>query len=368
MRDLFVSMSAMEPGVDTAEKVITYFDDLAASHAGLGGLVRGAAVLADCGAGLSVPGRIQMRVAADGHRLESAPIDPGWTVLPLDPGTGGLIWLERTSPHHPAERLILERLAAAARIVLNRTQTPSPGHDPASVELLLDHSAERATRLKAAQRLGLPADGRARVVVTMALEHAPQPAGKLPPALARWRARINPVDASVIPLTTDWTGDPACPVRAGISPALPIDELPTGWQMAIRALRLTGEDTPADPGPRQLKYEDLGISALLTELPPSAIAANPDVRVLQETAHSKPWLIPTAAALTGHDTKRQAAAQLHIHHSTLDERLHSLHAILGYPPSTPQGRQRLHLTLTLLRLLRSADLGASHPLHLPGNQ
>jgi DNA-binding PucR family transcriptional regulator len=50
---------------------------------------------------------------------------------------------------------------------------------------------------------------------------------------------------------------------------------------------------------------------------------------------------------------RQAAVALHVHHSTLQERLTWLEGRLGFPPLGGPGRERLALALSLWRIARS---------------
>ncbi|MYZ41173.1 PucR family transcriptional regulator, partial [Streptomyces sp. SID4917] len=73
-----------------------------------------------------------------------------------------------TGPPNGVDAMVLERAAAAARDVLDRTRgrapSGSPAADPASVEVLLDASAPAHARWQAAVRLGLRDTALARAV------------------------------------------------------------------------------------------------------------------------------------------------------------------------------------------------------------
>jgi sugar diacid utilization regulator len=64
----------------------------------------------------------------------------------------------------------------------------------------------------------------------------------------------------------------------------------------------------------------------------------------------------TLDALAEHASLRRAAAALHVHHSTLQERAVQLEHALGYPLDTAAGHNRLYLALVLRRLHHNGDL------------
>lgn len=249
MRELVGRVSALDTEAGAAVRVIAYFDRLVQAHAGLEAIVRGAAMLAGCPACLSDPDRhLRIRVRADGEREDArtAP-DPGWPAHHVGSGAAALR-LERPGRAGPVDAIVLERAAAAARDVLDRTwgRAPArPGEDPALVELLLDAAAPPQARLIAARRLNLAGDVRVRAV-----------------AEEGGRARIerDPV------IITDRPGEK----RQGVGPAVPVPELPESWRLARVALRLAAEGSAQDPGPRVVFADELGGLMML------AAAARPD--------------------------------------------------------------------------------------------
>ncbi|MCD7442463.1 helix-turn-helix domain-containing protein [Streptomyces lincolnensis] len=326
MRELAGRLTALDPDAGAAVQVIAYFDRLAESRAGLEALVRGAAVLAGVPARLAdTERRVRVRVEADGVRRDSdVPPDAAWPCAALAPGGAPALWLERAeAAPSVVDAVILERAAGAVRLVLDRTRGRAPADDPALVETVLDPTAPEPARLHAARGLGLDVTAPARAL-----------------ALRDGRPRIVPADAEP-------------PVgRLGVGPAVPVLDLPGSWAAARTALRFTAEGTARDPGPRVVRAEELGAVALLSELVAPGAEPPPDVRALESAAASTPWLLATLYAVASTASLRAAAAEINVHHSTLQDRLAHAEHLLGWPLRTPQGRLRLHLALTMRHLAR----------------
>ncbi|MEU7319173.1 helix-turn-helix domain-containing protein [Streptomyces griseoviridis] len=336
MRELAGRLTAVDPDAGAAVQVISYFDRLTESRAGLESLVRGAAVLAGCPARLVDTGRgVRVRVGPDGVRVDDGPpADAGWPSAVLEPGGGPALWLERTaSGPSVVDAVILERAAAAIRLVLDRTRgrAPlSPADDPALLETLLDATVPEPTRAHAARRLRAApgtlvralasADGRPRVL--LGHPDAPPPETALPPG------------------------------RLGVGPAVAVLDLPRSWADARTALRFTADGTAQDPGPRVVHAEELGGVALLAGLVAPGERPPPDVRALEAAATAAPWLMATLHAVVSTTSQRAAATAVNVHHSTLQDRLTHAEQLLGWPLRTPEGRLRLHLALTMRHLTR----------------
>ncbi|MEV7601362.1 helix-turn-helix domain-containing protein [Kitasatospora sp. NPDC089797] len=350
MEQLLERLSALDPGAESAVRAIAYFDALLAGRAGLDPFVRAAAVLTGRPAGLHDPDRhLQLRIHPDGHRLDPTPFTPGWPTVLLRDTSDGRVWIEREEPAGELDSLVLERLAVGVGVVLDRTRGRAPAFDPAAVELLLGTEADSAIRRRTAHRLALPVDQPLRVLATL-----DEPTGEPTTALRRWRARIGRVTAAVVPGTTGWAT--VGRARAGLGPVVTLDELPVSWAGSLAALRLTAEGTAAEPGPRQLRHDELGGLTVLTERLSPDEALVPDVRALREAERQMPGALATLDALAEYGSLRQAAAALRVHHSTLQARLPQLTAALGFPPETAPGRSRLHLALALHRLHRNGRL------------
>ncbi|WP_329326586.1 helix-turn-helix domain-containing protein [Streptomyces sp. NBC_01689] len=336
MKELAGRLAALDPDAGAALRVISYFDRLIEGRAGLESLVRGAAVLAGCPAGLVDEERgVRVRVEADGlRRDDDGPLDPAWPSAPLVPGGSAALWLERPGPCDGVHAMVLERAAAAARVVLDRTRgrarVAGGLADPASLEVLLDASATDHARHQAAVRLGLRDVTAARVVVTA--EDGP-------------RVEAGPAAGARAP---DADGR-----RAGVGPTVPVPELPASYAAARTALRFTAGGTDQDPGPRTVYADELGGLVLLAESAGPADRPVPDVRALERAVASAPWAASTLHAVAFGTSLRSAAAELNVHHSTLQDRVAQAEHWLDWPVHEPHGRLRLQLALLLWRLHRN---------------
>ncbi|MEV7736182.1 helix-turn-helix domain-containing protein [Streptomyces sp. NPDC088921] len=329
MKELAGRLTALDPDAGAAVRVIAYFDRLSEARAGLEALVRGAAVLAGVPARLvDVERRVRVRVEADGTRRDSgAPPDPGWPTTALAPGGVAALWLERAeAAPSVVDAVILERAAGAVRLVLDRTRGRAPVDDPALVETVLDATAPEAARLHAARGLGLDPAASARA---------------LAPLDGRPRIIAGQADA-VLPAG-----------RVGVGPAVPVLELPRSCADARTALRFTAEGTAQDPGPKIVYADELGGVALLADLVAPGAEPPPDVQALEAAGAATPWLLGTLHAVVSTASLRAAAAEINVHHSTLQDRLSHAEHLLGWPLRTPQGRLRLQLALTMRHLVRS---------------
>ncbi|MEU5041767.1 helix-turn-helix domain-containing protein [Streptomyces griseorubiginosus] len=333
MKELAGRLTALDPDAGAAVRVIAYFDRLSESRAGLEALVRGAAVLAGVPARLDdAERRVRVRVEADGTRRDSgAPPDPGWPSGALAPGGAAALWLERAAAPSVVDAVILERAAGAVRLVLDRTRGRAPVDDPALVETVLDAGAPEAARVHAARGLGLDPGGTARA---------------LAPLDGRPLVMTGRADAETL---TGRTGTG----RVGVGSEVPVLDLPRSWAQARTALRFTAEGTAQDPGPRVVHADELGGVALLADLVAPGAEAPPDVRALEAAGASTPWLLATLDAVAATASLRAAAAEINVHHSTLQDRLSHAEHLLGWPLRTPQGRLRLQLALTMRHLTRS---------------
>ncbi|WP_033291521.1 helix-turn-helix domain-containing protein [Amycolatopsis jejuensis] len=324
MKELAIRLSELDPEAGAAVNVIGYFDVLVASRAGLQSIVGGAAELAGCAARLVDPGRsLDVRMSPDGVATPAgSPPEPTWPSAPVT-SDGALLWLETAAPVGTLQSVVLERAATAARMVIERVRARRAEDDPASLELVLDAKADVADRLAASRRLRLPPTGRA----------------------------VALADGSAIVI--DANAAPPAGQRAGIGPAVPAERLPQSWAAARVALRLTAEGTDADPGPQVVEAESLGALGLVVTAADAARGPIPDVAALQHAADAGQWTLVTLATVADAASLRDAARALHIHHSTLHDRLTRAESLLGWNVRDPRGRLRLQLALAMRRALRN---------------
>ena len=334
-------LAALDPDASAAVRVIGYFDRLTESGAGLEAIVRGAAVLTGCPARLADEERqLSLRVEPDGrHGVPAVPPDRSWpsaSVAPADSATGGaVLWLERSGPAGPVEAMVLERAAAAARVVLLRTRGRTPiraSGDEAAIEVLIDANAPPEARRHAVHVLGLTGTPQIRAVA-LARGTRIEPVIRTEPMV---RAKPQAIDGP----------------RSGIGTAVSLDRVPASWAAARTALRFTAEGTSDDPGPRSVRYDELGGLALLAESLSSTAPRIPDEFALEHAATAAPWMLATLNVVATSASVRAASATLLIHHSTLQERIEHAERLLGWTIRSPHGRHRLYLALALRRLRR----------------
>ncbi|MEU9457096.1 helix-turn-helix domain-containing protein [Streptomyces sp. NPDC048277] len=335
MKELTSRLSAVDPDAGAAVQVIAYFDRLAATRAGVEALVRGAAVLAGCPARLVDPGHaIRVRVEADGTRSDrDDPPDPAWPSAAVPRVGSATLWLERATGSDVVDAVILERAAGVIREVLDRTRGRAPAAaDPALVETVLDTNAAEQARLHAARQLGFSgSEAQGRALAT--------PDGQPHILLCSASTRL--------------AGTELPSGRVGVGPARSVLHLPDSWAAARTALRFTAEGTPQDPGERVVYADDLGgIAALAGFVAPGSFPL-PDVRALEAATADAPWMLTTLQAVASTASLRAAAAEINVHHSTLQKRIAHAEGLLGWPVHTPKGRLRLQLALLMRQLARS---------------
>ncbi|WP_420123510.1 helix-turn-helix domain-containing protein [Nakamurella sp.] len=333
MRDLTVRLDALDPAAGAALRVIAYFDDLVAHGAGLPAIVRGAAILAACPAALVDPGQqVRVRIGPGGVAGVPGPRDEAWPWTPVPPD-GGELWLERDGEPSPVDAMVLERAAAAIGSIRSSAggrggRRRTSAH--ADLAVLIDADAPPAARAAAAARRQLGPTARVRAIASGA------------------GVRIGAADDPV-----------AGPERAGVGPSGPPDELPASAAAARLALRLTADGTPADPGPRVVHAQDVGGLLVLAAAIGPTTPRHADVVMLDRLAADHPWLPVTLTAAAEQASLRGAATALHVHHSTLQERIAHAERLLGWTIGDPAGRLRLQIALALRRLHRTAGRAGS---------
>ncbi|MFP8963897.1 PucR family transcriptional regulator, partial [Streptomyces nanhaiensis] len=160
---------------------------------------------------------------------------------------------------------------------------------------------------------------------------------------------------------------PAPGTRVGIgSGADPLDAH-TSWAQARSALRFAVAGAPEEA---VADHDELGPLALLADIPLERLRAQADVRRLGElgepahgerggptTGQARPGgeLLAALAAFCRTGSLRQAAAELHLHHSSVAARLAHVEKETGWRLRDPQDRFRAQLALYALRLAGNGD-------------
>lgn len=374
MKGLLLRLSSLDADAAAAVRVIAHFQALLTG----GGadpvvLVRSTAGLAQCPAGLELPGGRRVRFGPDGEALPGAPGRVSGAVG-LQPA--GRVWLEREGDAGPFDALLLEWMAVAATVGGPGRNSPSPqAADPALVERVLSEREAIEDRTRAVRLLGLHPGLPLRVVAVSAAPGADAGVeavallarSRLPAAV---RVATVGVLAVVLVQAQDGTdgvaaelretvtgrlreripgGDRARSVRAGIGGRAAPAQASVSWAQARTALRFAATGGPEE---QVVDHEALGPLALLAEVPAARLRADPGVRALAGLAArgGGDLSITALAAFCRTGSLRQAAAALHLHHSSVAARLAGAEEALGWRLREPDGRLRAQLALYAWRL------------------
>jgi hypothetical protein len=334
VRELIGKLESSDDPSAAALRVIDHFDHLVEERATAAAVVRAMASLAGCPAGLHDAERgLDQRFDPEGRRLSD--LAPSSSTRLAVPGRiGSWVWLERSeAAAGPLDPLLLERAARTVQ-ALNRSGPQMPG---TLVRVACDPDASESDRRNAVESLGVAGP------VTVVVSAAPGLPGPHATTMGRYAVTLvsrNPV----------YPPD----LRAGTATASEPAALPPALANAATAFRLA--DRINGPGASVVRYEDLGaVAALAEHFTPQEAAAVPDVQRLDEALATHSWLVDTLQAALDQSSLRQAASSLHVHHSTLQERLAWLEARLDIALARPGGRQRAAIAVALWRIAHSEE-------------
>ncbi|GAA2443213.1 helix-turn-helix domain-containing protein [Streptomyces macrosporus] len=394
MKGLLLRLSELDADAATAVRVIAHFEALLGGGLDPVTLARSTAGLAGCPAGLELPDGRTARFGPGGAALPGAPGHVSGRVE-LEPA--GRVWLERPGAPGPFDELVLEWMAIAARVLAGRPRPTRPPRaaDPALVELVLSGREDAPDRARALRLLGLAPETPLRVVavaggrgtdvgveavallgrgalpgavrvarvgslgaVLVQRPDGPRGGTASPAAELRAAVRARARDRGTGHGTGHGTGrGPAPGVRVGIGGAADPLDARTSWEQARAALRFA---TPGAPEEAVADHDELGPVALLADIPVERLRDQADVRRLAELADGErcgqgtdPLAALAAFCRTG--SLRQAAAELHLHHSSVAARLAHVERELGWRLRDPRDRFRAQLALYGLRLAGNAD-------------
>ncbi|MFF2326609.1 MULTISPECIES: PucR family transcriptional regulator [unclassified Streptomyces] len=396
MKGLLLRLSALDADAATAVRVIAHFEALLGGGPEPATLARSTAGLAGCAAGLELPDGRAARFGPDGASLPGTPAQVSGRV---DLQPAGHVWLERPGAPGPFDELVLEWMAITARVLAGRPWQPRVPRaaDPALVERVVSGREDAPDRMHALRLLGLTPGVPLRVVAVAARPGADvgmETVALLGRGAVRGTVRVARVGPSGVALVQRPDGPGPDPVRGGSPDATasttaelrtalyerarergasaghglrvgvgggtdPLDAR-TSWAQARSALRF------AVAGPAQeavADHDELGPVALLADIPVERLRDQADVRKLgklacgerAERAGQGDDLLTALAAFCRTGSLRQAAAELHLHHSSVAARLAHVERDLGWRLRDPQDRFRAHLTLYALRLAKGAE-------------
>ncbi|MFE3151840.1 hypothetical protein ACFXJ6_35190 [Streptomyces sp. NPDC059218] len=325
MQELVGRLTALDPEASETLKVIAYFDALVTGGAGPDALLRGAAVLSGVVAGADRRGRISRR-GPDGRipRTEQLPRSPERAC------SVGAVWLERVGPHHANDEMIVERLALSLDLIEARRNPVS------DLEIVIDPVRTLTERTTALAKLRVEPGSRIRIGAT----RPDTPNATAPSA-------VVPTKYGILRATLFRTAEQPPVKPAGLGQWVRADQAPDSWEGAVIALRLTDSKNPV------VDATDLGALLMLARVHDPQ-APHDDVRTLARLDTRSAQVLQV---LVESDSIRAAAAQLGMHHSTLQARHEALSRELGYDPRTAQGKVRYAAAEFLLRLTDPHDTG-----------
>lgn len=330
MQQLVGRLTALDPGASEALKVIAYFDTLIDGHATAEMIVRGAATFSGSPAGFASAGTVT-RVNADGVREQPTEVGPvKWPAHDV-PG-GGIAWIERNGDARVNDAIVLERLAIAVGIMLERS-IPHTALRRA-IETVLDPAESVDARRMAGQRLGLQPTALFRVIATPASI----------PARTGDHQTIITTSFGAVRAIVRRAGAETTEIRAGIGDPVTPDGLYHSFRSALVALRLTTDRVPVQ------RSDDLGVVVTLAAVADEWTEQPADVAAISRVIEQNARTLVLLDAVIGADSLRSAANDLGLHHSTVQARVAEVSAALGFDFRTPIGRTRLSLALNMYRL------------------
>ncbi|MFC5156970.1 helix-turn-helix domain-containing protein [Streptomyces amakusaensis] len=237
--------------------------------------------------------------------------------------------------------------------------------DPALVRVVLSARTSGAERSRALRLLGLRGDERLRVAAVTVADPGTLRRALRDCALALGRTSPS-AGERLAPLGVLWptggaillpgsaapsAGRVTLPQDAavGLGPPAAAERLPDSWEQACRAARFAGL---GPTWPQLMDSAGLGAPALLADVPRSAALAHPDVEAVARLAGEAGGgqAVRTLDVVCRSKSLRDAAELLHLHHSSVAQRVSRIERALGIPLGDPHGRQRAQTALLLWQL------------------
>jgi hypothetical protein len=370
MQGLMLKLLNVDAEGERALRVVSYFDQLMLHHPDLESVVRSTAILADCTAGIRLPGNGGThRINSDGVSLPAAAAFSASSsvTVPIDEDNAGagFAWLERDGSDGDLDEFILERMALIAASVIQRSaggrdiDFASGFSDPALVQLLVNDRASEAERSRAARLMGLDHSSPIQIVAW-----APEPgtSSDLEASVGTlrelWKRQIHlaqlSTDLAIAIVVTrekvDWS-EVLIGGRASSGTIVEAVNAPKSWRQAREGLRFAGIGTA---WPRLLDSDVVGSLRLLSILDAAEVNADKDVERIQALWDSPGGTesIQILDYFLHAESVRSAAREAKFHHSSIQNRLGRIETAIAISLKTGDGRQRAAHALLLWQLFR----------------
>jgi hypothetical protein len=369
MQSLIRQLSSIGSETKQLVQVIAYFDHLISRSASVDDLARAAAALSGCAAGINLGDGVLRRWSPKGLWLGSGPPSETLISRPIKMGQDhvGHAWLEGTENKHALHDMIIERFAISVAAIWRQVgSSPTPR---STLDRLIEaQPSENIEHLL--ESLGVPADTSRGRMVAIRGEAETDSADVMAFALAL-SSRAGFSDEGPVQRAGIWVALAreefdevealetvnAVPfqMRIGLGDIVSIRDLARSLATATACLAFT---TTAS---RIVNAHQLGALTLIAWIPPTVIKEHPDISALLKVRDSRRGedLITTLEDFARGSSLREIGDHMHLHHSTVAERLAKAEQILGWKIDSGDMRGRLSVGLLMLRTLSQSETKSS---------
>lgn len=346
---------------ENALRVIAFFDELISHRAMFDALVRSTARLIGAPAGFhSDSGGPTWSFDAIGRPgSEGVPPRALQRHVKTAQGTSGVAWILTRTSNHTLADLVLERMALAASIILDR-DVGEDAREGTFLSRVLDSRRSADDRRLDAQLLGFRSTWKIRMCLIRSANESPL---DLDAVVAWSKARHvrmatlteAPGIVAMIQDSGTWSANDLSRPEwlVGVGTSEPMEDAHRSLESARFASRLCSRLL----GPAVVDAATIGPLSFLGSVSPAQAQRDETVRMLLMLAKSE-TTVPELVALDcfcRHASLRAAASELNLHHSSLASRLENISGRLGRDIRQPDERFFLSVALQLFRVANSPD-------------
>lgn len=315
-------------------RIIDYFDALLRHGADAAAMLRASAALADCVVGMRIPkpdGTTELRRCSPRGVWSPQPYLPPSSSkdVVVEDGTAGAVWIERDGPPLPLDDMLVDRMALTAAIIVHPRRVPTMAEHSANLLMPMDRSAV----LEACSSLRIDPSTPVRVVAAQSMQL------NLFRTFAAGRAvEVEGGDETFLLCLPTVPTDIDIPEngRVGVSLAVPASEIHDYLDTARFARRQATSEN------RLVSADQLGALLLLAPGAVPDASMIPDIASAAALSNSAPGqeLLDTLRIYLHAGTLRAAADRMHLHHSSVAQRLLKLSQHLGFGVDIIEHRAR----------------------------